>query len=84
MQSAAAQQFSVTEPGYAGRYTESDTCNPYTGQIAAVATVANGNGAASYSVTPINAGTCTVTISDGAGRSSSVSVSIAAAAITVQ
>lgn len=84
LQSAAAQQVAVTEPGYTGNYAESDTCNPPAGQIAVIAAVSNANGSANYSVTPINAGSCTVTISDSAGRSSSVSVSIAAAAITVQ
>ncbi len=67
-----------------GTFTESNTCNPYTGQIASVAMTSSAAGSATFTLTPVAAGTCTITVSDNAGRNTSVSVSIATAAITVQ
>jgi len=83
-QSGTAQTFTIKETGYSGAFTESDTCNPLTGQIASVTAVSNTGGAASYQVAPIAAGACTVTITDASSRSATISVSVATAAITVQ
>jgi hypothetical protein len=82
-QSGSAQSVSVTESGYTGAFTESDTCNPLTGAIAGVAAQSNANGAASYAITPLSAGTCSVTVSDSAGHATTISVSVASAAITI-
>jgi hypothetical protein len=81
--SGSAQNVSVTEPGYTGTFTESDTCNPLSGAIASVAAQSNANGAAAYVIAPLGAGTCNVTISDTSGRGTTISVSVASAAITI-
>lgn len=83
-QSGTQQTFNVTESGYAGTFTESDSCNPLTGQIATVTTSSNAHGAATIQVAPVSAGTCSITVSDSSGRNTNVSVSVATAAITVQ
>lgn len=81
----AATTFTVTESGYNGTFRESDTCNPLTGEIAAVSAVASATaGSASYSVAPTGAGSCQITISDGAGQSVPIPVTVSAAVITVQ
>lgn len=82
--SGAAQSLAVSENGYTGTFTESDTCNPYGGEIAAVVTSSDGMGAATYAVTPIGAGACTITVTDAAGRAAGVDVTVSMAAITVQ
>jgi hypothetical protein len=81
--SGSAQNVSITESGYTGTFTESDTCNPLSGAIASVAAQSNANGAATYAITPLAAGTCNVTISDTSGRGTTISVSVASAAITI-
>ena len=81
--SSSAQNISVTESGYTGTFTESDTCNPLSGAIAGVAMQSNANGAATYAITPLAAGVCNVTISDTSGRGTTISVSVASAAITI-
>jgi hypothetical protein len=83
-QSGTKQTFNVTESGYTGAFTESDTCNPLTGQIATVTTLSNAHGAATIQVAPIGPGTCSITVGDSSGLNTTVSVSVATAAITVQ
>jgi hypothetical protein len=81
--SGSAQNVSVTESGYTGAFHESDTCNPLSGAIAGVAATSNGNGTATYAITPLSAGVCNVTISDASGHGTTISVSVASAAITI-
>jgi hypothetical protein len=78
------QQVTVSEPGYTGSFTESDTCNPYSGEIAAVAAGATSLGSATYNVTPMAAGSCTMTVTDSASHGVSITVTVSTAAITVQ
>jgi hypothetical protein len=91
--SPAAQNFTVSEPGYTGTFTatSSDTN---------VVTVAPAASAVStqqshrrpqahdtretFTVTPINGGAAAITVSDGAGRSTSVSVSVTGVTFTPQ
>lgn len=85
--SNALQSLTVTETGYTKGFTESDTCNPLTGQIAAVSPVVLASpppGTATYNVSPINAGTCAITVTDAGGQSVTVPVNVSTAAITVQ
>lgn len=82
--SSSAQRLAVSESGYTGAFSESDTCNPYSGEIAAVVAGSNGAGSATYAVTPVAAGTCTITITDATGRAAGVDVTVSTAAITVQ
>jgi len=83
--SNAATTFTVTESGYTGAFRESDTCDPLTGEIAAVSAVASPPpGSANYTVTPIGPGTCQITIDDDAAKSVAIPVTVSAAAITVQ
>jgi hypothetical protein len=82
--SGTAQSVTVTESGYSGAFTESDTCNPLTGQIAAIAAGASSSGSQTYAVTPVSAGTCAVTVSDSTGKNVKIGVTVSTAAITVQ
>lgn len=82
--SGMAQTLKISESGYLGAFTESDTCNPLTGQIVGITTLSNTQGIANYQVAPIGAGTCAITVTDASGRSTNISVSVATAAITVQ
>jgi hypothetical protein len=81
----AATTLTVTESSYTATFRETDTCNPLTGQIAAVSAVpAPPPGSASYSVTPMGMGSCQITVSDAAGKSVSIPVTVSSALITVQ
>jgi hypothetical protein len=83
--SNATTTFTVTESAYTGAFHESDTCNPLTGEIAAVSSAgAPANGSATYSVTPIGAGTCQITVTDDAAASVTIPVTVSTAALTVQ
>jgi len=82
--SGSAQNFTVSESGYAGSFTESDTCNPYAGRIATVVSAGSSSGSQTYTVTPDGAGTCEVTVRDTQGNSVAISVTVTVAAITVQ
>lgn len=82
--SGSAQTLDVSESGYTGGFTESDTCNPFSGEIAAVSAGSNGNGAATYAITPVAAGTCTVTVTDASNRTIAVQITVSTAAISVQ
>lgn len=82
-ESGSAQNVTVTESGYTGSFTESDTCNPASGKIASVVASATSTGSATYAVTPIAAGTCTITVLDTASHATAVNVTVSTAAITV-
>jgi hypothetical protein len=68
----AAQTVSVSETGYAGAFTETDTCSG----IASVSPADGSGPSATYTVTPLAAGTCTITIHDTNGQKSAVAVGI--------
>ena len=82
--SGTAQNLTVTESGYSGAFTESDTCNPYSGEVASVVASTSSAGSATYAVTPMGAGTCAITFTDASARTATVDVTVSTAAITVQ
>jgi hypothetical protein len=82
--SGTEQNLTVTESGYTGTFTESDTCNPYSGEIASVVAGAHSAGSATYAVTPVGAGACAIRVTDTAGNATAVNVTVSTAAITVQ
>jgi len=68
----AAQTVTVTETGYTGAFTETDTCSAL-----ATVTTQNASGpSATYTVTPLAAGTCTITAHDTNGQKGAVAVGI--------
>jgi hypothetical protein len=68
----AAQTVTVTETNYTGAFTESDTC----GTFATVSTQSASGPSATYTVTPLAAGTCTITVHDANGQKGAVAVGI--------
>jgi len=73
-----AQQVQVGETGYAGVFSENDTCTPQTGpQIAGVAETSPGN-PATYSVTPLADGTCVATFTDTNGQTVKLTIAVGA------
>ena len=70
---AYSQTFNVSESGYSGTFTESDTCN---GTIATLSPTSAGGPSAAFTVTPQGAGNCTLTIKDSNGNSAAVSVTV--------
>lgn len=82
--SNAPTTITVTESGYTGTFSESDTCDPLSGEIAAVAAASPAPGSASYAVTPAGVGSCRITVSDTVGKTVAIPVTVSAAAITVQ
>jgi hypothetical protein len=71
--SGAAQDASVSQAGYDGSFSESDTC---AGKATFVRT-SESAGNATYSVTPVAAGSCTATFTGGNAQTGSLSISIA-------
>ncbi|MGD0473056.1 MAG: hypothetical protein ABSB70_07535 [Candidatus Velthaea sp.] len=71
-----AQSFTVTETGYAGTWTQTNTC----ASIATVSTADHQH----FTVTPAGAGACTISVTDTNSVSSSVSVGVTTSTIGVQ
>jgi hypothetical protein len=71
----SAGSVSVTEAGYAGTFSEMDSC-------AGIATVATAS--PTFTVTPVAAGTCSITISDTAQHSLAVPVTVTTSGLVVQ
>ena len=72
----SAQTFAASESNYTGTFTQSNTCNPSGGAIAAI-TPASGTAPVTFTVTPQGGGSCTVTVSDSNGQNAPVTVSVA-------
>jgi hypothetical protein len=83
-ESGKPRKVTVTEPGYTGSFAKRDTCDPFAGEIAAVARDAASPGSVTYVVTPLSAGTCAITVHDTKGKSTRIAVKVTTAAITVQ
>lgn len=79
-----AQNILVQESGYSASFSEADTCNPSSGQIATIATSSASGPSATYSATGVNAGTCTATFSDGSGQKQTISISVTTSGWTIQ
>lgn len=74
-----AQSFDVTESGYAGAITQTNTC-------AGIATLAPASGSGPslhVTATGVAAGTCAVTYSDTNGQTVTVNVSVTTGSVTV-
>jgi hypothetical protein len=65
----------VTEAGYAGAFSETDSC-------AGIATVATAS--PTFTVTPVAAGTCSIKISDTAQHFVAVPVTVTTSGLVVQ
>ena len=72
------QTFSVSESGYAGPFTHTDTCL----QSATVATVSPQSGTA-FTVRPLGSGICSITVYDAQNRSAVVGITVNVTNITV-
>jgi len=75
----AAQQLNVSEPGYIGTFSESDSCD-------SVATISPFTAVAGtpFTVTPLAPGACTITMHDTAARSVAVSVTVTSSGLVIQ
>src|ERR1700730_9315760 len=71
----SAGSVSVTEAGYAGAFSETDSC-------AGIATVATAS--PTFTVTPVAVGTCSIKISDTAQHSVAVPVTVTTSGLVVQ
>ena len=79
-----AQSILVQETGYIGAFTESDTCHPSSGQIAAV-TPSNGAGpSATFTSTGVAAGSCSAMFTDANGRQASTTITVTTTGFGVQ
>jgi hypothetical protein len=78
--SSLAQAVSVTQPGFSGTFSESNTCS----SIATVATTANSGGKAAYLVTPIAAGLCEIVLGGGNSDSYTLHVSVTTTGFGIQ
>lgn len=74
--STGAQSFTASESGYSGAFTQTNTCSPAGGSIAAVSPASAGGPSATFTVTGVTGGSCTVTIHDTNGQSAAVNVTI--------
>ncbi|HTV74774.1 MAG TPA: hypothetical protein VME66_13845 [Candidatus Acidoferrales bacterium] len=76
---ANANTLTVSESGYAGTFSENDTCS-------SVATIATSNASgptATYTVTGVGAGTCNVTFEDSFAQQASASITVTTTGFTV-
>jgi hypothetical protein len=70
--STNSKRVSVTQSNYTGSFAESDDCT----KIATLVATGNGSGSASYTVTPVGAGSCKATFAGGYGDSASLPISV--------
>jgi len=72
------QHVQVGETGYAGVFSENDTCTPQSGPpIAGVTETSPGN-PATYAVTPFADGSCVATFTDTNGQTAKVTITVGA------
>ena len=69
----AAKNAGVSQNGYDGKFSESDTCD----SIAKIRQTSNAGGSASYTVTPLAKGDCVATFSGGSREKGRLAISIA-------
>jgi NHL repeat len=74
------QTVAVSQSNYAGQFTETNTCRVATRgtiqNVATVKTILNGNGSASYTISPAKAGSCSVTFTGAAGTTAKLPVTV--------
>jgi hypothetical protein len=72
-----AQTVTVTEAGYTGAFSQSNTCGSGSTAIAVVTATTGAPGSQAYKVAPgTTAGVCTMTVSDGSGNSVAVPITL--------
>ncbi|MGC8485710.1 MAG: hypothetical protein ACP5O6_08775, partial [Candidatus Baltobacteraceae bacterium] len=70
----------VTETGYTGTFTESDTCSTI-----ATVTPSSGTGPSfTFTVTGVNAGTCTATFADTNGQQVTANIGVTTTGVVIQ
>ena len=77
--SAAAQTVQVSQSGFTGNFTQTNTCT----SIAAPSPVSNHNGTATFTITPEGAGSCAVTFTGGKTRTATLPVSVTVTQFTI-
>ncbi len=81
---AYGQTFTASESGYNGTFSESDTCTTNGTGIVGIAFAAQTGPSASYTVTPISAGSCAIIITDASGQRKNVNIIVTTTGIQGQ
>ena len=75
---AGAKTFAVTKPFYTRTFNASSTCGQGDRAIARFTPAATAGPTATFTVTPLNPGTCTITVSDDGSGSVRIAVTVLA------
>jgi len=79
-----AQTITATEPNYGGAISESDNCDPGSGQIAAIAPASGSGPVFAVTVTGVTTGSCLATFTDTHGQTSSSTIIVTTSGFTVE
>jgi len=79
-----ATNISVQETGYAGTFTETDTCHPGTGTIATFSPASGPGPTLNVTATGVTAGTCSITYSDSFNQQQTVAVIVTTSGFIIQ
>lgn len=71
-----AASIAVSESGYTGTFSQTNTCNPGSGTIATLSPASASGPSAAFTVTSVNSGLCTVTFTDQNHQSATVTVNV--------
>jgi hypothetical protein len=74
-----AQGLNVAQPGYAGSFSQTNTC----AGVASVAPIAVQSASPTFTITPIATGTCSITITGGSSQSVIVPVTVTTSGLVV-
>jgi hypothetical protein len=80
---SGAEALSVSEGGYSGTFTESDTCSPVAGTIATISPGTGSGPSLPQTVTGVAAGTCVVTFTDSHGQTGSSTITVTTSSIII-
>ena len=81
---ANAQTIVVQETTYTGVFSEMDTCNPSSGQLATIVTTNPAGPSANYTVTGVIAGTCSAIFSDSTNQHITVTITVTTSGFGIQ
>ncbi|HTJ25545.1 MAG TPA: hypothetical protein VMA36_05200 [Candidatus Limnocylindria bacterium] len=81
---ASAQSVVVSRSGDTGTFTQSNTCTTATSTIAGISPSSASGPQATFTVTPVAAGSCTVTITAADGTSASLTIGVTTTEFPVQ
>jgi hypothetical protein len=79
-----AATITVHETGYAGTFTETDTCNPGTGTIATFSPASGSGPTLNVTATGVAAGTCSITYADSFNQQQTVTVIVTTNSFIIQ